>query len=48
MLVATDSKISPDMPDSVKAPWVEVRTKLRDLPATESDPENVTFPTSPS
>ena len=54
MLVATDSKISPDMPDSVKAPWVAVRTKLRDLPATfkkgesdEIDPWKVNYPQLP-
>ena len=34
MLEGSDSKISPDMPDSVKAPWVAYRTALRDLPAT--------------
>lgn len=34
LLEGSDSKISPDMPDSVKAPWVAFRTALRDLPAT--------------
>ena len=34
--------------DSKKNEWKTYRQNLRDLPATESDPENVTFPTSPS
>ena len=33
MLGASDGRISPDMPDAVKAPWVAYRTLLRDLPA---------------
>ena len=28
--------------------WREYRQKLRDLPATESDPYNITYPTPPS
>ena len=28
--------------------WKTYRQALRDLPATESDPENATFPTKPS
>ena len=32
-LEASDGKISPDMPDAVKAPWVTYRQALRDLPA---------------
>jgi hypothetical protein len=54
MLEASDSKISPDMPDSVSAPWVAYRTALRNLPATfkygESDeiaPWKVTIPLAP-
>tara|TARA_R100000234_G_C4851232_1_gene115243 strand:- start:58 stop:294 length:237 start_codon:yes stop_codon:yes gene_type:complete len=34
--------------DSKKNEWKTYRQNLRDLPATESDPENVTFPTTPS
>mgnify|MGYP001568217586 CR=1 FL=1 len=33
-LTASDGKISPDMPESISAPWVAYRTALRDLPAT--------------
>jgi hypothetical protein len=33
MLAATDGKISPDMPDAIKQPWVTYRQALRDLPA---------------
>ena len=40
----TDSPLS----DSKKTEWKTYRQNLRDLPATESDPENVTFPTKPS
>ena len=54
MLEGSDSKISPDMPDSVKAPWVAYRTALRDLPATyrkgesdEVEPWKVPIPQAP-
>ena len=40
----TDSPLS----DSKKTEWKTYRQSLRDLPATESDPENATFPTNPS
>ena len=40
----TDSPLS----DSKKTEWKTYRQNLRDLPATESDPENATFPTKPS
>ena len=40
----TDSPLT----DSKKTEWKTYRQSLRDLPATESDPENVTFPTKPS
>ena len=40
----TDSPLT----DSKKAEWKTYRQNLRDLPATESDPENATFPTKPS
>jgi hypothetical protein len=33
-LTASDGKISPDMPDAVKQPWIDYRQSLRDLPAT--------------
>ena len=40
----TESPLS----DSKKTEWKTYRQSLRDLPATESDPENATFPTKPS
>ena len=40
----TDSPLS----DSKKTEWKTYRQNLRDLPATESDPENATFPTKPN
>ena len=40
----TDSPLS----DTKKDEWKTYRQKLRDLPATETDPENATFPTKPS
>ena len=40
----TDSPLT----DSKKNEWKTYRQSLRDLPATESDPENATFPTKPN
>ena len=40
----TDSPLT----DSKKTEWKTYRQSLRDLPATESDPENATFTTKPS
>ena len=40
----TDSPLT----DSKKTDWKTYRQALRDLPATEADPENATFPTKPS
>ena len=34
MLLASDGKIAPDQPDSVKQPWIDYRQALRDFPAT--------------
>ena len=42
--VATDTPLS----DSVKAKWVTYRKALRDLPASESDPDDITWPDEPS
>jgi hypothetical protein len=54
MLAATDGKISPDMPDAIKQPWVTYRQALRDLPAaynygtdTEIAAWKVQFPVQP-
>lgn len=33
-LTATDGKISPDQPASIKQPWIDYRQALRDLPVT--------------
>lgn len=33
-LAGSDGKISPDMPDSIKQPWIDYRQALRDLPVT--------------
>ena len=40
----TDSPLT----DLKKTEWKTYRQSLRDLRATESDPENATFPTKPS
>jgi hypothetical protein len=32
-LTASDGRIAPDMPENLKAMWIEYRQKLRDLPA---------------
>ena len=40
----TDSPLSVTKKDE----WKTYRQNLRDLPATEADPENATFPTKPS
>ena len=40
----TDSPLS----ESKKNEWKIYRQELRDLPATESAPENATFPTKPN
>jgi hypothetical protein len=54
MLAASDGKISPDMPDSVKQPWVTYRQLLRDFPAAygygtdnQVDAWKVQFPEQP-
>jgi hypothetical protein len=53
-LLASDGKISPDMPDAVKQPWLDYRAALRALPATfnrgeadETAPWKITLPTPP-
>jgi len=55
MLVASDGRIAPDMPDSVKQPWIEYRQLLRDLPTTlgkgtdnEVAPWKVQYPSRPA
>jgi len=53
-LTSSDGKISPDMPEEIKQPWIEFRQALRDLPATfgygtdnEIEAWKVEFPQSP-
>lgn len=54
MLTSSDGKISPDMPDNVKQPWIDYRQALRDLPSTfgyntdnEIEAWKVNYPQSP-
>lgn len=54
LLLASDGKISPDMPTSVKQPWIDYRQTLRDFPATfgygtdnEVLPWKISFPLMP-
>ena len=48
-LQASDWTQIPDSPltDAKKTEWATYRQKLRDLPATESDYDNPTWPTEP-
>ena len=48
LLAATDWTQNLDVPESTRTKWVAYRQALRDLPATESDPSNPTWPTKPS
>ena len=45
-LAETDWRASSDL--TLSDAWKTYRQALRDLPATEADPENATFPTKPS
>ena len=45
-IALTDWRASSDL--TLSDAWKTYRQALRDLPATESDPENATFPTKPS
>lgn len=54
MLTASDGKISPDMPEAVKQPWLDYRKALRDLTVTygygtdsEIEAWKVNFPEQP-
>jgi hypothetical protein len=53
-LAASDGRIAPDMPNSLKQKWIDYRAALRDLPTTfgrgtdnEVSPWKVTLPTAP-
>jgi hypothetical protein len=49
LLNASDGRIAPDMPDSLKQKWIDYRQKLRDLPATWAGVKSwkVIFPKTP-
>ena len=54
MLTASDGKISFDMPDTIKQPWIDYRQALRDLPSTygygtdnEIEAWKVNYPVAP-
>ena len=36
-----------DVPNAIKSAWTSYRQALRDVP-TQSDPNNITWPTKPS
>ena len=36
-----------DVPDTIKTPWTQYRTALRNLPQDFTDPDDVVFPTKP-
>lgn len=43
-LDSTDHRVAADMPDSVKQPWIDFRTKLRELPVTFKRGESDEYP----
>jgi hypothetical protein len=43
LLAASDVRVLPDIPDAVKAPWIEYRQQLRDLPTDWADVGNSTY-----
>ena len=47
LLIASDWTQGADVPSGIKTPWVTYRSSLRDVP-TQSDPDNITWPTKPS
>ena len=49
LLSQSDWRLAPDSPlsDGDKEKWVAYRKKLRDLPATNSDPTKIVFPDAP-
>ena len=47
LLIASDWTQGADVPSGIKTPWVTYRASLRDVP-TQSDPDNITWPTKPS
>ena len=47
LLIASDWTQGADVPSTIKTPWTTYRASLRDIP-TQSDPDNITWPTKPS
>ena len=45
-LAATDWRASSDL--TLSDEWKAYRQALRDIPSTQSDPDNITWPTEPS
>ena len=47
LLVECDWTQGADVPDSIKSSWTSYRQGLRDV-TTQSDPDNITWPSKPS
>ena len=47
LLIASDWTQGADVPLTIKSPWSTYRALLRDIP-TQSDPDNINWPTKPS
>ena len=47
LIVETDWVGGTDVPDAIKTKWNSYRQALRDV-TSQSDPENITWPTKPS
>ena len=47
LLTASDWRAMPDAP-TMSADWTNYRQALRNLPSTQSDPDDIVFPTEPS
>ena len=47
LLASTDWRAMPDAP-TMSADWTNYRQALRNLPSTEADPDDITFPEEPS
>ena len=47
LLIASDWTQGADVPSTIKSPWSTYRASLRDIP-TQSDPDNINWPTKPS
>jgi len=47
LLVECDWTQGADVPDSIKSSWTSYRQALRDV-TTQSDPDNITWPSKPS